>query len=148
MGLALTMPGTLAKQPQLSVIIPARNEEANLGTCLESLVSQTGVDFEIIVGTASAGVVGIGAAIGVLNVHSATEAYIGNGTVSAGGNVTVDASLTECQRQPSAGIDAILEENVHDWIVANHCWAGRCVGYGVRRQKCSSARWSWSRAWR
>jgi len=43
------MPGTLAKQPQLSVIIPARNEEANLGTCLESLVSQTGVDFEIIV---------------------------------------------------------------------------------------------------
>jgi glycosyltransferase involved in cell wall biosynthesis len=35
--------------PQLSVIIPARNEEASLGSCLESLVSQTGVDFEIIV---------------------------------------------------------------------------------------------------
>ena len=35
--------------PQLSVIIPARNEEASLSTCLESLVSQTGVDFEIIV---------------------------------------------------------------------------------------------------
>jgi glycosyltransferase involved in cell wall biosynthesis len=35
--------------PQLSVIIPARNEEASLATCLESLVSQTGVDFEIIV---------------------------------------------------------------------------------------------------
>jgi len=34
---------------QVSVIIPARNEEANLGTCLESLVSQTGVPFEIIV---------------------------------------------------------------------------------------------------
>lgn len=35
--------------PELSVIIPARNEEASLGTCLESLVGQSGVDFEIIV---------------------------------------------------------------------------------------------------
>jgi glycosyltransferase involved in cell wall biosynthesis len=33
----------------VSIIIPARNEEANLGACLESLNSQTGVDFEIIV---------------------------------------------------------------------------------------------------
>jgi glycosyltransferase involved in cell wall biosynthesis len=33
----------------VSVIIPARNEQANLGACLESLNSQTGVDFEIIV---------------------------------------------------------------------------------------------------
>lgn len=35
--------------PQVSVIIPARNEEASLGACLESLVSQSDVDFEIIV---------------------------------------------------------------------------------------------------
>jgi glycosyltransferase involved in cell wall biosynthesis len=35
--------------PQISVIIPARDEEASLGSCLESLVSQTGVTFEIIV---------------------------------------------------------------------------------------------------
>lgn len=35
--------------PQISVIIPARNEEASLGTCLQSLVSQTGVPFELIV---------------------------------------------------------------------------------------------------
>ena len=35
--------------PQVSVIIPARNEEASLGACLESLVSQTAVPFEIIV---------------------------------------------------------------------------------------------------
>jgi glycosyltransferase involved in cell wall biosynthesis len=35
--------------PVVSVIIPARNEEASLGACLESLVTQTGVDFEIIV---------------------------------------------------------------------------------------------------
>lgn len=36
-------------RPEVSVIIPARNEEANLGTCLQSLISQTDVSFEIIV---------------------------------------------------------------------------------------------------
>ncbi|HEY1463163.1 MAG TPA: glycosyltransferase family 2 protein [Terriglobales bacterium] len=35
--------------PLVSIIVPARNEEASLGACLESLVAQTGVDFEIIV---------------------------------------------------------------------------------------------------
>jgi glycosyltransferase involved in cell wall biosynthesis len=35
--------------PTVSVIVPARNEEACLGACLESLAAQTGVDFEIIV---------------------------------------------------------------------------------------------------
>lgn len=35
--------------PQISIVIPARNEEENIGTCLESLVSQAGVSFEIIV---------------------------------------------------------------------------------------------------
>jgi glycosyltransferase involved in cell wall biosynthesis len=35
--------------PVVSVIIPARNEEANLRPCLESLVSQQGIAFEIIV---------------------------------------------------------------------------------------------------
>lgn len=40
----------LAKaQPVVSVIVPARNEEASLATCLESLVAQTAVEFEIIV---------------------------------------------------------------------------------------------------
>jgi len=33
----------------VSVIVPARNEEVCLGSCLESLVSQTGVAFEIVV---------------------------------------------------------------------------------------------------
>jgi glycosyltransferase involved in cell wall biosynthesis len=36
-------------KPEVSVIIPARNEEASLGACLESLVSQSGEKFEIIV---------------------------------------------------------------------------------------------------
>lgn len=38
-----------AQPPTLSVIIPARNEEASLGDCLRSLVAQSGVVFEIIV---------------------------------------------------------------------------------------------------
>jgi glycosyltransferase involved in cell wall biosynthesis len=33
----------------VSIIVPARNEEACLGECLRSLVEQTGVDFEIMV---------------------------------------------------------------------------------------------------
>jgi glycosyltransferase involved in cell wall biosynthesis len=44
------MPATESSPtPQISVIIPARNEEASLGVCLQSLVSQTGVPFELIV---------------------------------------------------------------------------------------------------
>jgi len=35
--------------PLVSVIVPARNEELCLGRCLESLVSQNGVSFEVIV---------------------------------------------------------------------------------------------------
>jgi len=39
----------VSSQPVVSVIVPARNEEACLGACLESLVAQTGARFEIIV---------------------------------------------------------------------------------------------------
>ena len=35
--------------PDVSVVVPARNEEASLGACLESLMAQTGVACEIIV---------------------------------------------------------------------------------------------------
>src|SRR2546428_9155213 len=42
-------PDPATAQPTISVIIPARDEEASLGACLESLVAQTGVSFEIIV---------------------------------------------------------------------------------------------------
>ncbi len=47
----LTMPAfePSSRTPQVSVIIPARNEEASLGSCLESVVSQTGIEFEIII---------------------------------------------------------------------------------------------------
>jgi glycosyltransferase involved in cell wall biosynthesis len=36
-------------RPEVSVVIPARNEAASLAACLESLVSQQGIGFEIIV---------------------------------------------------------------------------------------------------
>jgi glycosyltransferase involved in cell wall biosynthesis len=35
--------------PEISVIVPARNEEASLGACLQSILAQGGVRFEIIV---------------------------------------------------------------------------------------------------
>jgi glycosyltransferase involved in cell wall biosynthesis len=35
--------------PAVSIIVPARNEEACLGACLESLLAQTGVESEVIV---------------------------------------------------------------------------------------------------
>ncbi|HEY3972368.1 MAG TPA: glycosyltransferase family 2 protein [Candidatus Sulfotelmatobacter sp.] len=37
------------EQPLVSVIVPARNEEASLADCLQSLTTQSGVSFEIIV---------------------------------------------------------------------------------------------------
>jgi glycosyltransferase involved in cell wall biosynthesis len=45
----MTATETSAHPPTVSVVIPARNEEACLGACLQSLVSQAGVPFEIIV---------------------------------------------------------------------------------------------------
>ena len=38
-----------ATPPEVSIVVPARNEEACLGDCLASLVAQAGVTFEIIV---------------------------------------------------------------------------------------------------
>ena len=45
----MDLPGRSTTNPLVSVIVPARNEEALLGRCLESLAAQTEVDFEIIV---------------------------------------------------------------------------------------------------
>jgi glycosyltransferase involved in cell wall biosynthesis len=42
-------PQPAALKTEVSIIVPARNEETNLGTCLQSLVTQTCVAFEIIV---------------------------------------------------------------------------------------------------
>jgi glycosyltransferase involved in cell wall biosynthesis len=45
----MVMPDSAVRLPTVSVIVPARNEEACLGACLESLVEQTDVDLEVIV---------------------------------------------------------------------------------------------------
>lgn len=45
----MTATETVTQRPTVSVIVPARNEEASLGDCLRSLVAQTGIAFEIIV---------------------------------------------------------------------------------------------------
>ena len=39
----------VSARPTVSIIVPARNEEDCLGTCLESLVVQAGVEFEVLV---------------------------------------------------------------------------------------------------
>jgi glycosyltransferase involved in cell wall biosynthesis len=43
------VPFTETVVPDISIIIPARNEELNIGGCLQSLVTQEGISFEIIV---------------------------------------------------------------------------------------------------
>jgi glycosyltransferase involved in cell wall biosynthesis len=43
------VPDPQFSMPEVSIIVPARNEAANLGNCLESLAAQTGVTSEIIV---------------------------------------------------------------------------------------------------
>jgi GT2 family glycosyltransferase len=45
----MVTPVPVSARPELTVIVPARNEEASLAGCLESLAGQTGLDFEIIV---------------------------------------------------------------------------------------------------
>ena len=43
------MDAVISATPEVSIIVPARNEEVCLGDCLHSLVAQSGVTFEIIV---------------------------------------------------------------------------------------------------
>jgi glycosyltransferase involved in cell wall biosynthesis len=45
----MVVPNSLSTSPDASVIVPARDEEACLGSCLESLVAQEGISLEIIV---------------------------------------------------------------------------------------------------
>ena len=41
--------GFVQEEPQVQVIVPARNEQECIGACLESLVSQQGIAFQITV---------------------------------------------------------------------------------------------------
>ena len=40
---------SVSERPEVSIIVPARNEETSLGACLASLAAQGGVSFEIVV---------------------------------------------------------------------------------------------------
>src|SRR5437660_1615631 len=42
-------PVPVSRWPSVSVVVPDRNEEASLRACLESLLAQVGIEFEIIV---------------------------------------------------------------------------------------------------
>ena len=44
-----TIATPLEEEPKVSVLIPARNEEANIGNCLESFVNQTYKNYEVLV---------------------------------------------------------------------------------------------------
>jgi glycosyltransferase involved in cell wall biosynthesis len=46
---SVPLPIAAVSVPEISIIVPARNEGASLGDCLQSLAAQTGVPFEIIV---------------------------------------------------------------------------------------------------
>jgi glycosyl transferase family 2 len=45
----MPLPDPVSRRPEVSVIVPARNEEAGLGACLESLMSQDDANFEVLV---------------------------------------------------------------------------------------------------
>ena len=45
----LAAPSRKRQRPKLSVLIPARNEAANIGPALTSVLSNTGVDLEVLV---------------------------------------------------------------------------------------------------
>ncbi len=49
MVLSESLPQPRHRGPEVSIIVPARNEEACIGACLESLRAQSGVTFEILV---------------------------------------------------------------------------------------------------
>src|SRR5208283_1674773 len=49
MNSSLATPPPASSIPEVSIIIPARNEEASLSDCLQSLTAPSGVTFEIIV---------------------------------------------------------------------------------------------------
>jgi len=49
MDLSVSVTKPPVATPEVSIVVPARNEEASLGDCLQSLAAQTGVRYEIIV---------------------------------------------------------------------------------------------------
>ncbi|MGH9512151.1 MAG: glycosyltransferase [Terriglobales bacterium] len=97
--------------PTISIIVPARNEEASLGRCIASLVAQTGVSFEIIVvndgSTDRTGEIAESfASVNVINAPSLPDGWTGkNNAVFAGANEARGAWLlfTDADTEHNSG---------------------------------------------
>ena len=114
-------------RPKVTVIIPARNEEENIGACLASLVSQEGVSFEIIVvndasmdrtreiASSFAGEkAGVNVGVKVIDAPPLPPGWIGkNNAVAAGARVAVGEWLlftdADTVHQPGSLARAIAE---------------------------------------
>jgi glycosyltransferase involved in cell wall biosynthesis len=124
----------------VSVIVPARNEEACLGACLESLLAQTGASFEIIVvddgstdrtreiarsfpevrvidpGPLPPGWSGKNNALaaGAKEARGACLLFTDADTVHRTGSLA--ASMAEAQQQKAALLSYSPEQEVHGWL--------------------------------
>jgi len=81
---------TSGKNPEVTVIVPARNEEASLEACLESLTAQAGVAFEIIVVNdhstdRTAAIAASFAGVRVLDAGALAEGWTGKNNAVASG---------------------------------------------------------------
>jgi glycosyltransferase involved in cell wall biosynthesis len=97
------------EKPLISVIVPARNEEANLERCLRTLVTQAGVKFEIVV--------------------------IDDG--STDGTRKIAESFTRIKRCPGVTTNDLTEVRVIDAPALPLGWTGKCnaVVEGVRHSR-------------
>jgi len=91
------------KNPVVSVIVPARNEETCLALCLESLVTQTGIDFEVVV-------VDDGSTDRTADIARSFMSTTGKGTTSS----RADSSLFAISRDESLANHHALVEAEND----------------------------------
>jgi glycosyltransferase involved in cell wall biosynthesis len=109
--------------PVVSVIVPARNEEACLGACLKSLVMQDGIEFEVIVvdDGSSDGTAGIARSFPGVAVISAGPLPAGwtgkNNAMSAGAKIAKGKWLlftdADTVHQPGSLARAVAEAQQH-----------------------------------
>jgi glycosyltransferase involved in cell wall biosynthesis len=109
--------------PVVSIIVPARNEQASLAACLESLVTQTGISFEIVVvdDDSTDGTAEIARSFSVVRVIAAgplPENWTGkNNAMSAGSRVAKGKWLlftdADTVHQPGSLARAVAEAEQH-----------------------------------
>ena len=114
----------MPQTPAVSVIIPARNEESCLGACLESLVGQQGVEFEIIVvddasTDRTAGIAGSFAGVKVLAASPPPAGWSGKSNAAqAGADVAHGEWLlftdADTVHAPGSLASSLAEARTHD----------------------------------